>query len=127
MRTILFCFCLAFALSACGAPDTTSATLADDAASSPALEGTWVNVCGDTTITITITATHIDAYTHVDGQSDWGYSGAPIVRAGHLIIDQGGAEIDLGSFLLVEQDQLLLAGANGGELLAGVYRRAPAP
>ena len=100
-------------------PAPTSTTAPTPAAPAEDLVGTWVNICSDTTTTIEITATTITIVVHVDGQADQflvgGYSTTP---AGHLVLDQDGAQLDLGGYAFIG-GALAIDGA-----FAGVYHRA---
>ncbi len=131
MKTPIVSFLLALTLAACGgAPDeiepapqleqpAASATTTTQL-SAPSLEGTWVSRCSDTTTTIEITAADITIVIHVDGQGDQVLAGAYSTRSGHIILNQDGAELDLGAFYLLEGDALAIVGA-----FSGVYHRAP--
>jgi hypothetical protein len=113
-RALILSLFLALTVSACGAADP-----APTVTTSASLVGTWIYRCADTVTTIEITEGEITIVTHVDGQADSALVGAYSVRAGHLILSQDGAELDLGAYF-IDGDSLAMVGS-----FAGVYLRQP--
>lgn len=132
MKTAIASIILALTLSACGvapddagdvAPSRSSSADAPsrssaDTAAAPSLVGTWIHFCDDTTTTLYFTASAITIVTHIDGYADQSIAGAYTTPAGHIILNQDGAQLDVGAYV-VNGDTLAIAGA-----FSGSYQRA---